>query len=500
MSSMSSGVSKIIDFKKTSWLILFSLLLTVNTGCLKSKKQKKPNVITEIEFTTVKPTSSTGNTDKDKQQGVESITQKQVNEMLSNKTVVVEDNADDVVNKFLSTNPKTINIALVVPTTGQYASIGEMVVDTAMITNINSKFNNTATINVYDIGKLPEANWKNNSEVQRLLKDGNNVVIGSIFADTTKKLLSVLPNNIQFISFLNDDSLTKEYPNLTVMSADDSYRLFSMFECLADYKRTYLSVILPATKKGYNLDKLIKKLASQNDIMVLSSQFYQNNSPTSIATAVRGINRKFSATYLIDEDGKFITENIRTNKKKDLEQIEKNSLSTLQKQTVLTNAIYIDADERNLASILSSLRETGILNRDVWIFTSAVIDAESLLSNDFENVSFVGYNYDYIDIFNKNFKSKFNKTPNYFSYITYDTLSMINYLSNETNMLPNDWFKEDGFRGILDEFRFARDGNVERRINIYNIKNNSLARNYVPDYYYKLYGVKTPADRTYFDD
>ena len=67
-------------------------------------------------------------------------------------------------------------------------------------------------------------------------------------------------------------------------------------------------------------------------------------------------------------------------------------------------------------------------------------------------------------------------------------------------MLPNDWFKEDGFRGILDEFRFARDGNVERRINIYNIKNNSLARNYVPDYYYKLYGVKTPADRTYFED
>jgi hypothetical protein len=498
---MSSCVQNIITLKKTSWLVFVSLLFCVNTGCLDSVKKKKVNTINEIEFTTIKPTSSSREEpENDKKQDIESITQKEVDELLSNKTTIVEDTADDVVSKFLSNNSKKINIALVIPTTGQYASIGEMVVDTAMITNINSKFNNTATINVYDIGKLPNKNWQNNSEVQRLFKDGNNVIIGSIFADTTKKLLSVLPKDVQFISFLNDDSLTKDYPNLTVMSADDSYRLFSLFECLAGYKRTYLSVILPATKKGYNLDKLIKKLASQNDIMVLSSQFYQNNSQTSIATAVRGINRKFSATYLIDEDGKFITENIRNNKKNDLEQVEKNSLSTLEKQTVSTNAIYIDADEKNLATVLSSLREAGILDRDVWIFTSAVIDAGSLLSNDFENVNFVGYNYDYIDVFNKTFKNKFNKTPNYFSYITYDVLSMINYISNETNMLPNDWFKEDGFRGILDEFRFARDGNVERRMNIYNIKNNNLTRSYVPDYYYKLYGVKTPADRTYFED
>ena len=148
---------------------------------------------------------------------------------LNQEVVDVKNSPEEVVSELLEKPFKTLNVAIVIPLTGKYASVGDMVVNSAILNVTTSKYENNLKINIYDIGKLSN-NWRENEEVKRLLLDGNDIVIGSIFEDTTQKLLSVLPKEVQFISFINNNNLLNKYKNLSIMSADDTYKFLSLFE------------------------------------------------------------------------------------------------------------------------------------------------------------------------------------------------------------------------------------------------------------------------------
>ena len=408
---------------------------------------------------------------------------------LNQEVVDVKNSPEEVVSELLEKPFKTLNVAIVIPLTGKYASVGDMVVNSAILNVTTSKYENNLKINIYDIGKLSN-NWRENEEVKRLLLDGNDIVIGSIFEDTTQKLLSVLPKEVQFISFINNNNLLNKYKNLSIMSADDTYKFLSLFEYLNNYKRTFLSVLLPSTKKGYNLDKIIKKLAKDNNITVINSHFYQVGDKLSMTFAVSRLNQLFDATFFIDENGELFTENIKQKNK----QINKNETTKVETKRVNTNSIFIDANENDLSTILSLLDTMGILERDVQIFSSAIVDFDKITFKDAELVNFIGYNYNFISHFNTSFKKDFAVSPNYLAYMTYDTLSMLNYLSNKTALTPEEWFDESGFRGILDEFRFSRNGNVERKMGLYHKKSGGFMCIYNPNYYYNILGEKISVD------
>lgn len=397
----------------------------------------------------------------------------------------IDANPLNVVDERLKSQLKALNIAVVVPTSGKYKSIGTSIIESAMLAMSGSKYKETGKISVYNIGKLPTTNWQEDKEVKRLIKDNNDVVIGSVFEDTTKKLLSVLPEDKLFVSFINKDDLAKQYPNLIIASMNDGYKIISLLKYLKDYKRQFISLILPATTKGYQTDKLFRKLATKYEVFVINSQFYQPKSKASIASAVRNTNKTFTATYLIDENGKFQTETYKQSQadKKAMKELEKNSTTIKRTQKVETNAIYIDADEADLLKIFTILDGYGLTNKNVQFISNAVFDASKpsgILSDD---LLYIGYNYQFIDMFNKQYKSTFQHEPNYFAYITYDVLSILFYTAILGDMLPRVLYNENGFRGILDEFRFTREGTTERRFGIYQIKNGNVVKVFVPEDY-----------------
>lgn len=417
---------------------------------------------------------------------------------VSAKVVDVDNTPVEITNNLLKSPSKELKIALVVPTTGKYASVGQMVSESAMLTMAKSKYANIGQINVYNIGALPVQNWKNDEEVRRLIKDKNDIVIGSIFPETTEKLISAVGTDTYFISFINDDTLAQKYPNLTIMSMDDSYKVLSLFEYLKDNKRQFLTLILPATKKGYNLNNIAKALASKHEIMIISSQFYQEDNKKSMSVASNGVSKNFNAVYFINENGKFITENYKTNKKKQKallasengEDIAKKSISTKKTMRVSTNAIYIEANEKDLSQIVNNLEKNGILNKNVEIFSNAIIPINKRISSNFDGLNLIGYNHQFVGNFNNEFITTFGKEPNYFAYLTHDALTLLFYSANEGDMLPNVIYNENGFRGALDEFRFTRSGIVERRQSIYRVQNQVINRVFIPDNYYKLANIK----------
>ena len=199
----------------------------------------------------------------------------------------------------------------------------------------------------------------------------------------------------------------------------------------------------------------------------MSSQFYQPKNSQSIASAIRNTKNALSATYMIDENGNLITENIKNKKKK--KNATPDITENYEKVVITTNGIYIEGNEEDLNEIISIFDKEGVLDKDIQLFSNAIIDFDKTIINNLEQMKFIGYNYNAISGFNNKFKEKFSHLPNYFAYMTYDTLAMINYLSNETNLKPSDLYGDDGFRGVLDEFRFARTGNIERRMSIYEL-------------------------------
>ena len=389
----------------------------------------------------------------------------------------------DVVDNLLASPTRRLNIAVIAPLSGQYSALGNMATESAMLVVSGSKYNNSGSIKIYNIGQLVGQNWKDNKEVKRLIEDNNDVIIGSFFADTTEKLLSILPENKLFISFINNNDLAERYANLLIASMDDSYKVNSFFQYLKYNKRRFVSLILPATKKGYAIEKLFRKLAPYYDVVIVGSQFYQSASRASILASVRSVNKTFSATYFVDKRGKLTTETYKANlAKKKNKQLEETELKT---QDISVNAIYVDANESDLTTILNGLERVGILNRDVNIFSNTIIDPQDITSK-YDNLYYIGYNYNMIDRFDKQFNSYFGHNPNYTAYMTYDIISMLYYNANEGKMLPKNFYNANGYRGVLDDFRFTREGSMERRFSIYKLHNKNLFRVFVPEDYFPL--------------
>ena len=396
-------------------------------------------------------------------------------------------NPIDVADQMLQSSTKKLNIAVIAPMSGKYASIGNMTAESALLTASQSKYNNTGTIKIYNIGQLSEQNWQQNSEIQRLLKDDNDVIIGSFFADTTKKILSVLPEDKLFISFINNAELAKRYPNLVVLSMDNGYKINSLFQYLNNNKRQFISLILPATKEGYASEKLFRKLAPYHDIKIINAQFYQKNSRASILATTRSIKQAFSATFMVDDDGNLITENYKVNKAKQQQASQSQTFTDVEIKKVDTNAIYIDADYQDLIIILNGLDKQGLFEKDINIISNAIISSQNYSnSTKLENILYIGYNYNFAKEFNNTFNKYYKHKPNYIAYMTYDTIAMLYYIFNEGKMLPRKLYDEDGFRGVLDEFRFTREGNVERRFGIYQLKNDNMSRIFIPNDYLPL--------------
>ena len=388
----------------------------------------------------------------------------------------------NIVDSLLKHPSRNLNIAIVAPVTGKYSRIGETVFESSFL-NINDKRRNNINIRIYDIGKLTSNNWKYNPEVQRLLKDDNDVIIGAFFTDTAKKLLSIVPNDKLFISFINNVILAKDYPNLIVVDVNDRTKIESLLQYFQDVQRNFVSLILPATRKGYETEKLFRKLVDDDKTKILNVQFYQKNSRASILSAVRGINKIFKVTFLI-KDGKLVTEFYKDNlARKKEEKLQQDLLSVKETKTVSTNAIYIEADERDLITILNGLDTLGILGKDVQIFSNAIISPENSISTKLDNVYYIGYNYDFVSSYNDKFNFYFQHYPNNFAYITHDIISVLSYLLDRDKALPRKFYTEDGFRGVLDEFRFTRDGNIERRFGLYKLSNKRMFRVYVPTDY-----------------
>lgn len=399
-----------------------------------------------------------------------------------------------VVDDLLRTPNKNLNIAIVAPVTGAYSSIGMAAVESVLLTISRSKYNSTGTINVYDIGKIVDNNWKENKEVKRLIADNNDVIIGSFFNDTTEKLLSLIPEDKLFISITNNGKFAEKYPNLVVLSMDDRFKINSLFQYLKNMRRRFLSLVLPATKKGYALEKLFRKIAEDNNITIIHSQFYQAKSRVSILAAARGVNKSFTATYVVDENGRFKTEKYKDN----LAKKQNKDLSTGVEKIIKkakTEAIYIDAAEDDLLSILNAFDDLGILRKNVHIFSNAIFNTSDSTLLKFSDINYIGYNYNFVNYFNDKFKNYFKHEPNYVAYVVYDAMSMLHYIANEGKMLPRKFYDEDGFRGVLDEFRFSRDGSVERRFGIYKLRNNNMLRVFVPDDYFSL----NQGDSRYFN-
>ena len=174
--------------RSTKYFILYLFLFCLQGGCAKK---------IEKDIGGIKSNYKQQEEVEQQTENTEQSTEERINQMKYNSV--------DVVDGILQNPSKKINIAIVVPATGKYASVGRSIIESAMLTINKSKFEQQGTVNVYNIENLNGSNWQENKELQRMLKDNNDIIIGAgeKFEATTKKILSVIPEETMFISFIN---------------------------------------------------------------------------------------------------------------------------------------------------------------------------------------------------------------------------------------------------------------------------------------------------------
>jgi hypothetical protein len=399
------------------------------------------------------------------------------------------------------------NIALAIPTSGKYASVGKAILDSVIFVVTNSKNSANIKINVYNITKLESKNEE--LELEKLLNSNNDIIVGSIFPETTKRIVarinkrvndnqilrkSLLANNpsadltvvpeikpIILISLSNDK--TTIYDNVISFGNNEIGKIKSLFDFLQYNNRKYFAAILPSNATGYLLDKKIRQIAKQNNILVVINEFYQEEDIESIKNAVSKINRYYKTTYNVDSKGNLVTEDIKllVDSNKLAEHTEKKN-----RQEVFIDSIFISANEASLSSVLPIIYDSNLCKKDILFFTNSPVDFATTHNATFNSsFYFIGYDFNYVSKFNSKFREIYKYNPNAFTYLTNDILASILYIYNQSGSvnLSNLFYSGSGFHGILDDFRFNRNGTTQRRFNIY--KNLSSNQEYRMNIIYK---------------
>lgn len=397
----------------------------------------------------------------------------QIAVMRSNKqTAATQQNSENTQITTEDANQQTIEpkpikheckIGIIAPLTGEYSSVGRIISDTAVLTASNSKFGDQCVIKIYDIDKLGK-DYLKNSEVKRLINDNNNILFGSIFTDTTQKISKIISNDTIFITLSNNPNQQENVINFKI---DNNKKLRSLMPLLQNNERKFMALLMPSTSSSYKLDKDFREYAKKNNINIVTSEFYQEGDKTSIASAVHKINRYYASTYNVDASGTILTSNIKKQRAKNLDEIQE--IATVGSKTVYIDAIWISSNENDITNIMSEIDKVNLLDKNIDFFTDTIPDkyATSNIAPYIKKLNFIGYNYDYIQSFNEHFNNTLQYKPNYFTYLTYDAISAILYLSSEMN-LSESIIQDIELRGILDEFRISH-GKTDRRFSIYNL-------------------------------
>ncbi len=352
-----------------------------------------------------------------------------------------------------------IKIGVLVPLSGENASLGEQIINSIRMALIDID-DNKLEIYPKDTGSDPNITLRSALELEKM---GINLVIGPIFHENLIYLKEV--ENITFLSLTNK---TLDLPKNIISSGINStsqLRTIKKFLKLNEIKKTIL--LIP----DLSYDSEIKK-GINNSKLKFFKEYYYNIEPTKLTKQIEEItNYEKRKQNLLDEISR-VENSDDIDKEKKIENLKKKyTLGTLK-----FDSIIIADFEESLKSVITSLLYTDVSPKEKFIITLNQWFDESLINEiNVQPIYYPSINKKNLDNFILKFKKKFDYKPNHLSLLTYDLVGLIYFLSlkNETLEINKSFRTKNIFKGKMGIFEI-KDNRINHQLNFYEVSNGKL--------------------------
>ena len=352
-----------------------------------------------------------------------------------------------------------IKIGVLVPLSGENASLGKQILNSIRMALIDIK-NNDIEIYPKDTRSDPDVTLSSALEFEKM---GISLVIGPVFYKNLLFLDKV--NSITFLSLTN--KTLDLHKNIISSGINSSSQLNTIKKFLEknDIKKTIF--LIPNS----NYDLEVKKGIKISEIK-LFKQYNYDIDPTKLTKQIEKItNYGIRKQNLLDEISR-VEKSDDPNKEKIIENLEKKY--TLGK-VKFDSVVIADFDE-SLKSVVTSLLYTDVSPKNKFIITLNQWFDESLLKEkNLQPIYYPSINKQNLDDFTNKFFKKFNYKPNYLSLLSYDLIGLIYYLSlkNETLEISKSFKTQNTFKGKIGVFEI-KDNKINHQLNFYEINDGKL--------------------------
>ena len=363
-------------------------------------------------------------------------------------------------NKLFAFEEK-IKIGLLLPLDGQNHDIGKSV-----LRAVNLAINkiDDPILEVY-----PKNNFDNPDDnikaAQELYDQGVRIFIGPIF-DKNVKNLNKFKDAI-FITFSNKNKTTQK--NLIYAGVNATSQMATIKKFLEDNEIKKTICLIPES----DFKEEIEKGISQTNIN-LKKVFYYNMEPTEITKRIEKITKYDVRKQNLLDEIKRVENSDDPNKERKIKNLEKRD--TIGKLG-FDSVIISDFDE-SLKSVITSLIYTDVSTKKVYFITLNQWFDDSLLKEDSsQNIYFPSVNKKNYDSFSKLFFKKFNNYPNQISFLSYDLIGLVYYLSKKNSLENIDkiFDQKNIFKGKTGIFEI-KDKKINHVLNFYKVEKGKFTK------------------------
>ena len=361
----------------------------------------------------------------------------------------------------LFASEEKIKIGLLLPLIGQNQEIGKSV-----LRSVNLAINkiDDPILEIY-----PKNNFDNPDDnikaTQELYNQGVRIFIGPIFDKNIKNLEKF--NDAIFITFSNKNKTIQK--NLIYAGVNATSQMATIKKFLEDNDIKKTICLIPET----DFKEEIKKGISQTKIN-LKKVFYYDTEPTEITKRIEKITRYDVRKQNLLDEIKRVESSDDPNKEKKIKNLEqRDTLGKLGFDSVIIS----DFDE-SLKSVITSLIYTDVSTKRVHFITLNQWFDDSLLKEDSsQNIYFPSINKKNYDNFSNLFFKKFNSYPNHISFLSYDLVGLVYYLTKKNSLDDIDkiFNQKNIFKGKTGIFEI-KDKRISHILNFYKVEKGKFIK------------------------
>jgi len=314
-------------------------------------------------------------------------------------------------------------VALLVPTTGHNAAVGQAIANAANMAVLDTG-GQTIRVTIYDTA--PDAA----AAARKALADGNQLILGPLLSDDVRAISGIArAAHVPVVSFSNDQSVSGN--GIWVMGFTPSQAINRVVSYAQEQGATNFAGLAPKGVYGQRASTALLRAVQEAGRQVVAMESY-DHTPIAMQTAVSKL--RLSAAY---------------------------------------DAVLIADQGKDAMLLAPMIRRTGgaqahIMGTELWNVSHNLHEVRELQGAWYASVSDALF-----DQLATKYRARFGKTPPRLASFGYDSVLLAMKIAGEWRngaAFPiNKLIDKGGFVGVDGVFRFTRDGVAERGLQVNQI-------------------------------